>query len=449
MPIKTPKRSGKKESSLAGKIIYSKYFFHFCAAAAITIRLFWILLVDAQPTGCFKLYYESGLNAAASRLGYSTAGQPTAFLPIGYPILLGLTFAVFGPSLLAAKLMNLLLYLGVIAASYFIAKKLFKSETIGRLTFLVLSFYPNHVAYVSLTATEILFLFLSLAGMIPLLYRKRQVSAWLLSGAIFGFATLVKPYAIGFLALFLLDVWIRGDAGVSRRRSLVLFSAGTAALILVLLPWIARNYVVNHEVVLLSDGGTNLLIGNNPYATGTYLWDDKVKALIGISGDIQQDNGTASSLESACEEAVQDTAGEYERDVKARDYAINYMRDNPVGTLALWPKKLFYSYWSEVDGATWNLASVSKPTGFVRGFLLFFGVVSSLAYYAVVLMFLWCLRMFAGESEKRSFPILGLIVVAYFTLWSLVFFGDLRYHFSVIPWVVMYAASAAEPYVRR
>jgi hypothetical protein len=40
-----------------------------------------------------------------------------------------------------------------------------------------------------------------------------------------------------------------------------------------------------------------------------------------------------------------------------------------------------------------------------------------------------------------GFPLLGLGIIAYFTLLGLLFYGSSRYHFPVMPWVAMYAAA--------
>ena len=40
-----------------------------------------------------------------------------------------------------------------------------------------------------------------------------------------------------------------------------------------------------------------------------------------------------------------------------------------------------------------------------------------------------------------GFPLLGLGIIAYFTLLALVFYGGARYHFPIMPWVAMYAAA--------
>jgi hypothetical protein len=52
-------------------------------------------------------------------------------------------------------------------------------------------------------------------------------------------------------------------------------------------------------------------------------------------------------------EPILDGGNEYERDRRARRYAIDYVREHPMSTLKLWPRKLWYLYGSDVDGARW------------------------------------------------------------------------------------------------
>jgi hypothetical protein len=86
--------------------------------------------------------------------------SPTAYWPVGYPAFLGLLFTLFGSSLFMAQAGNVILYTGVLVFASYIGKTLFEAELVGRVTLLLLAFYPDHIAYSSLLASEVLFLFL-------------------------------------------------------------------------------------------------------------------------------------------------------------------------------------------------------------------------------------------------------------------------------------------------
>ena len=193
-------------------------FIPICLILAVILRVGWIITMDVQPVSDFRWYYERGLDFATGQ-GYSIAPsdfwpenvpsatlppigeqsdgyQYTAYWPVGYPAFLGLLFTIFGSSLWVAKIANIVLYLGILIFSYYLAKRLFLSELTGRVTLLILTFYPDHIAYTSLLATEILFLFLFLLACTLLIIPKYQMRLAVISGVVFGGACLVKPQAI-------------------------------------------------------------------------------------------------------------------------------------------------------------------------------------------------------------------------------------------------------------
>jgi 4-amino-4-deoxy-L-arabinose transferase-like glycosyltransferase len=104
------------------------------------------LLGECSQVSDFVWYYERAVDVANGR-GYAVDGIPTAYWPVGYPGFLSLIFRTFGPSVFIAKLANVLLYSGIVILSYQISRRIFHSETAARITVLLLSFSPNHIAF--------------------------------------------------------------------------------------------------------------------------------------------------------------------------------------------------------------------------------------------------------------------------------------------------------------
>lgn len=88
------------------------------------------------------------------------------------------------------------------------------------------------------------------------------------AGALVGVAALGRATALVFVPVVLLVGWTRlGPAGPRRRRVAALLLGTTV----VIAPVTLRNYVVERDFVLItSNGGLNLYIGNNPRANATY-----------------------------------------------------------------------------------------------------------------------------------------------------------------------------------
>jgi 4-amino-4-deoxy-L-arabinose transferase-like glycosyltransferase len=391
----------------------SRYFPAACLAAGLLVRLAWILLVDPKPVSDFAWYFTKAIDISFGR-GYQSNGVPTAYWPVGYCGFLGGLFALFGRSLFVARIANVLLYTGVLALSYWVAGRLFRSTLTARLTLLILAFYPNHIAYSSLVASESLFMFLMLLGVALLLLENSRLLMALLAGAVFGLACLVRPQLLPLPLAFVLLL-----PGAKWGGKLITLAGVYAVMLLVLLPWTLRNYKAFGHVVLVStNGGGNLLIGNNPWANGAYVFRPEFMQIV-------------------------DGGNEYEQDRRAGGYAIRYMREHPVATLKLLPLKFWYLYRGDVEGIRWSIEGIEAGGKEAPGWLGTPAVAVSEAYYVILgVAFVASVFLFLRKGRDRvAFPSVGLVVIAFFTLLGLAFYGGSRYHFPVMPWVAMYAAS--------
>jgi 4-amino-4-deoxy-L-arabinose transferase-like glycosyltransferase len=438
--------------SALNKIVPHKYFIPICLIIAFVVRIGWIYFVDAQPVSDFRWYYERGIDFAAGR-GYSVGPEaywpenipprvllssgetqngrhPTAYWPVGYPALLGFLFAVFGPSLFIAKIANVILYLGILSFSYYIAKRLFASELVGRVTLLILSFYPDHIAYSSLLSSEILFLFLLLLGITLLIGPRYRLWLAFASGVVFGLACLVKPQIIFVPALFFIVSLIVHIKQKAVREYLARIVVVHVALGITILPWLIRNYnVFNTFVFISTNGGYNLLVGNNPHATGAYVFNDQIVSMLN------------------------DASTEPARDKKAQEAAIDYIVAHPLETIKLWPRKFWYLYGRDTKGVYWNEEGIRSTTGEVgKVFLRVVGALAQPYYVAIGIAFLLSMFILIHERKNKTetwpLPTLGLWIVLYFTFISLLTFGNSRFHFPVMPWVVMYIGALAEALIR-
>jgi len=89
-------------------------------------------------------------------------------------------------------------------------------------------------------------------------------------GALVALGALARPNYLLLLAPAAGAVWFL-SAPAPRRERLKWLGALVVAAAVVVLPVTVRNYVVGRDVVLLSsNGGVNLFIGNNPQANGTF-----------------------------------------------------------------------------------------------------------------------------------------------------------------------------------
>jgi 4-amino-4-deoxy-L-arabinose transferase-like glycosyltransferase len=388
-----------------------------CLVAALAVRLCWVMATGGVPIDDFSWYYDRAVDLSAGR-GLTVNGVPTAYWPVGYPLMLAGLFLLTGPSLLAAQLLNVLLGFGIVWFSYRIATRLFVSEPAGRMALLLLALCPNQIAYTSLTASETPFLFLMLLGCLILVRKRRRLRHDALAGVVFGFGCLTKPTMLFVPAVFIGLSLLRRFRWATVARGLAVFGA----MGLVILPWSVRNYeVFGRPVFIVTSGGINLLIGNNPMATGGY--------------------GHADPLSEELVEAEQEEGA---REIVARTIALRYIRAHPWRTLALVPSRLWHLYSKDVEGFYWNELSAGAVEGPVTGRPMFLLKVFAQMYY-LALLATFAVGVVSvhvtGSVVSRPVSALGLGLIGYFTLVMLLLFGSSRLHFPTIPCFTWYAGA--------
>lgn len=408
---------------LVSSILLSPWYIPTIVTLAFAIRLCWILVFHPNPVSDFAFYFR-GAESIARWYSYAPFGVATAYFPIGYPLFLAIIFWVFGVSVTVAQTANLILSVLSIMLAYWIARELFRSELAGRLSLLFLAIYPDNIAYTSLVGVEIFHLFLLFLGvalLLPSLLIKEPMHSWrlLTTGLVFGFATLVKVQTLllpaFFLILFPQFSWEWRSLVDRLKRVAILY----VALIGVLIPWIIRNCELYNDIVLSNNDGVNLYIGNGPEANGTFVaipWFD----------------------------VGNDTWAEYKINHIARTKATNYMKTHPLQTLMLMPKKLI-ALFDNGDGINWNTMGTGSELIFKRYVMSLLDQVNSIYEFVVFAVFIASLlfgcwkRLRLGKGN--GWPLLGIVVILYFIGIYLVYFGAARFHFPIIPWMIMYSAA--------
>lgn len=190
-------------------------------------------------------------------------------------------------------------------------------------------------------------------------------------------------------------------------------------LVLVVAPWTYRNWTVFHEIIPVStNGGWTLLTGNNPEANGDYI------------------------PETVLAEGINhDPADQVAMDKLARDRALTWIKANPGRFISLLPRK-FLALWLRDGEAEWfyqrGFAAYNSNVTLFRAVR-----VLNQGYYFLLLALaapcIWLLirQRLPGAS---SWAHAGIALFVFFTLISLVFSGQSRFHFSLMPFVAIYAA---------
>lgn len=387
------------------------------AVLAFAARLAFGLWAKLPPAWDGELY-ERGARAIASGLGYSCfmfgpGADPhvlTAYYPVGYPAFLGALYAVFGVHPWVIWGSGALLGALTVALTHRLALRV-ASPRAALAAALTLALMPGQVMFSTTPMTEPLWgLCLTLAVWSLARTEAPRTRDWVLCALCLGAATYVRPQAV-LLAPALPFVL----PGTLRQR--VLRAAAVTALVLATVaPWSLRNRAVLHANAFVStNGGSNLAIGAVPEADGMYFILNN-----------------ASGCRALSDEVVRDHCW--------RDYAVGFIRRDPLRWIGRMPTKLHHT----IDYETFPLkyASEVRPDFVAARDLPRAYRAMSAPWRALYLLCFVALMPFMSRRNRPSVTALSITASAVVLSTHAVFFGGDRYHLPIAPFVAILAASA-------
>lgn len=379
-----------------------------------------VLLIPVAPGSDAEWYVLRAIGLAAGQGYLDNSGAPTAFWPPGWPMAMSVLFRLTGPSVLAIGLFNLASAVLTGYLALLLGRRLFGNEAAARLGLLLFAIYPNAIGYVPLALTEVFYTALLLLGCWLVIARRSLL--WLIAaGLVFGFATLVKAQTLVMVPLLFAIDWLRtGDVW---RRLPKLIGQGSLVLAMAALsvmPWTVRNHAqLGHWIAVSTNGGFTLLTGNNDTATGDYTPNDPTVTALMARRDLD----------------------EVTRDAEAKRLGMQWIAANPGGFLALAPKKLA-RLWLPDGEAEW--AYQAAAPSYARFELLYRAVrVANQGYYALLMLGfaaafgVMTIRRRAAHQRWVDWWLLPWGVAAYPSFIAIVFSGQSRFHYPVMPFVCL------------
>lgn len=233
------------------------------------VRVAWILLVPTQPTSDNAAYH--GLATRLVETGMYDTAKHRAYWPPGYPVFLTGLYAVFGPSLLVAKLGNVVLAAGVDLLTWHAVRRHVSAPAAGA-ALLLTALWPGRNLHVDVLSYDELVMALLLLSLV-LLPRVDRVDArhawlWMAGGLVLGLACLVRP-TLGLVPAAI-GGWLL-VRGCSLWRAVVLTGIYGLAMLAAITPWTIRNYVVlGRFVPLTTNAGGNFYNSWAPGGTGCF-----------------------------------------------------------------------------------------------------------------------------------------------------------------------------------
>ncbi|MBN1998410.1 glycosyltransferase family 39 protein [candidate division KSB1 bacterium] len=213
---------------------------------------------------------ESDYLALADRVldgeGYvNKNGTPTAYRAVGYPVFL-IFLKLFGlHSLLAIRIVQSILSIITLYLVYLLTRRLFGAK-IALFAVFLSSIYPYYIFLPATLLATTWYCLILILSTFTLYYavEKQKSTFFALSGFLFGFVALIRP--VGQVLFGAAVVWYffyqRHKKQLIKPLSIFILT-----FIVVVGPWYYRNYTKLHIVNLVTNGGRNLWLGNNPSST--------------------------------------------------------------------------------------------------------------------------------------------------------------------------------------
>jgi hypothetical protein len=407
-------------------------------AAAAAARVLWALVWADPPVGNLTdpVLYSLLADQVAHGHGFTYPGAdpgPTAYYPPGYPLALAGAIFVVGllpfdvTSWAIAVTFNIVLSVATVWMVFELGRRLV-SVPVGLIAAAAMAFWPNAVVHTGLILTETLFLFFFCAMLLVALAAPaaarapgwRRVAA---TGVLFGLAGMVRPTSFVIAPLFLLLWWPSGATAAVKRTAVV--AVAVAAMVL---PWTVRNAVEMDAPVLISTNlGDNVCIGNNPEANGAYQLPDSCFA--GLQGGARPE-------------------AETERQSQTFRTGFEHIGEHPGEFVGRMPAKLGYTLYRDTDGL-WSATSFGaqpfvSPERFEQLKWISTGywrVVEVLGLIGAVLLWLR-----ADTLRRRAFFLLVAVVQL---VPAVITFGDPRFKMPLCPTFAVCAGVAVMALVQR
>jgi 4-amino-4-deoxy-L-arabinose transferase-like glycosyltransferase len=404
-------------------------------AVAAALRIAWAVYAARAPSASlhdpnfYLLYGEQIARGHGYVIPYDQG--PTAYYPVGYPIVLAivnfvLIHTVGDHPVGAAAAINVVFGVAAVALVFAIGRQL-GGDAVGLVAAGITALYPNLVYHTAVALTETVFNAFFLLILLVVVKgpwaegrfeRRRLISL----GVLVGVCVLIRPVAAPLVGA-LLVAWL--IAGFGWRRSVAQAAVVVGVAMLVVSPWIVRNIRVMHSATLSTNTGDNFCMSRHLGATGTFDFTD-----------------------NPCFQGLEDLhRPEFEtvRDSRNRRLAVNFVQDHPLEEVKLWGSRLYRTFNSDWDGV-WAVESYGdKPflSGWARdalrwaGSAYFFATVALAGAGAVIVVR-------RRDQRDARWALLPLSIIATVVVPVVATFGDTRFHVPALP---LMAIGAAVPVV--
>ncbi|OAA91787.1 hypothetical protein [Clostridium ljungdahlii] len=387
--------------------IHMSRYYRNTTLVAMLIGVLWVILINTQPFSDFA-YYNQIANQVAS------GGQwGDTYTSVGYSIVLGFIYKIFGNSLASAKVFNLVLTFLNYGMFYIILQKVNLNEKRRKIIYGLFVFFPSNIFYNSVLATEILFttvlLFITLIYFYDIKYK------YVIIGVLTAADAMVKPFfMVFFFAIFILELCLRIKFKDVLKHTAVVLIVSCISIS----PWIYRNTKLIGEFTSISNNPGIVLYINNNSQNKSGVWMDAKNVKNSIVNTKEYINANATEKNKMLSKAAK-----------------KWILGHPISFIKLGFIRLFKTY---LDGSDifYSLNGINLNLFFKILFAVCTYIVRYVIFIpAIISILLYSIRVIKNLIRKREIDSYALYNLICFYMFSCVYFiteGQPRYSFPSI-----------------
>ena len=400
------------------------------AAAALALRLAWVLLANPNPSlaGGDGPFYLHLANQIARGNGMQFNGMPMAVVGPVYPAYIaGLQLLVGEPLIQETARVGQALLSAVLALVLYAIGCRLHSSAAGLWAAGLFALDLRFIVEAGSISTETLFSLMLMLTVLAYLQARAHAKPawWMIAGVLAGLTALTRAVAQLLPFVLLAHVWLQRRPRVAGRHQLLLLAGFAVAVA----PWVARNWVVFGSPSIGEGGAAHFWLG----ATGSGMWTGNEQMMV----DVERLRIAPGSPQFAyLADAFHTILGNPARYIGLRLQRMLGAYAQPFGTVAV--AGVFGDVSLKAAAGTWRtaVAMLAYPVFWLKLWIY-------LWHFGSVLLSAACV---ARYWRKPGVWLLPLLVIGYMSVLYAMLTIIPRYLFPVMPlYVVLAAAFLAAP----
>jgi len=383
----------------------------FCIVSTLVIQLTLLLILMPEPISDSKHYIDNANLLYETGTYVNSAGNLTAFWTVGLPAYLVFLNSFSADFILIAKLINILLSIGLIISCYFVFKNYLTPRALN-IFLIIFTFFPNNLFSSNIILTDYPFAFFLWASILIMFAIRNKPSIWqfVLMGIFCALASYLRPIGIVLTFIFAVILFLN-NYPLGRTKSLIMLTV----FLSIMLPWGIRNFNVFHSIVPVStNGGYIFLMGNHKNSSG------------GVNFNFEYNSNNPDEAEESR---------------KAYSQGFSDILNNPLQSLIRLPKKVLHTYYRGDSSITWGLKKTEEHLPDLIKSIIFY--LTNLMFYFIILFNIYIILLHRKEINFKKYTEL-IVLSIYFLLFIIVFVGSERYHIPLLPIHIFLAAKYFE-----